>query len=220
MIHSQCPTKVAAAVAKAPYHRLATPCSLILFLTSLRPATPPCVCCVVLIVSIGVRVILNVAEATLAAIVLTRTGQVNEERSARIPALAAVSPNRDRGPWKLDTGQRLQGARRHRTKDLQSRCQTGIVSLEPTVVPQSQSRGLDTPSVPILIVHDRPHGHQRENLNDHSGCTCQTTTTGRFERGEEVEIHIVGDTAPSDGDCECDRESSEECNIERGEEDR
>ena len=52
-------------------------------------------------VSIGVKVIRNAADDRLAATVLIRTGQVREERRARIPALAAVSPNLDRGAWNL-----------------------------------------------------------------------------------------------------------------------
>lgn len=52
-------------------------------------------------VSIGVSVMRKQAEAKLAATVLTSTGQGSEERRARIPALAAVSPNRERGPWNL-----------------------------------------------------------------------------------------------------------------------
>jgi hypothetical protein len=99
--HSQCPTNVAPAVPKAPQNKHEIPCSLIRFLNSRSPATPPCVCCVVLSVSIGVRSIRKVAEARDAAIVLTRTGQVRDSRRAKIPAFAAVSPKRERGPWKL-----------------------------------------------------------------------------------------------------------------------
>jgi hypothetical protein len=74
---------------------------LILSLSSFKPALPPFVCCVVLSVSTGVRIILKHAEATLAATVLTNTGQVNDSKRAIIPALAAVSPNRENGPWNL-----------------------------------------------------------------------------------------------------------------------
>ena len=77
------------------------PFSLILSLSSFNPALPPLVCCVVLSVSTGVRIILKHAEATLAATVLTKTGQVNDSKRAIIPALAAVSPNRENGPWNL-----------------------------------------------------------------------------------------------------------------------
>jgi hypothetical protein len=56
---------------------------------------------VVLRVSIGVRVILNRAEERDAAIVLTRTGQVNVDNRAKIPALAAVSPNLEMGACSL-----------------------------------------------------------------------------------------------------------------------
>lgn len=77
------------------------PFSLILSLSSFKPALPPLVCCVVLSVSTGVRIILKHAEATLAATVLTKTGQVNDSKRAIIPALAAVSPNRENGPWNL-----------------------------------------------------------------------------------------------------------------------
>jgi hypothetical protein len=41
------------------------------------------------------------AEHTLAATVLTRTGQVRDSSNAKMPALAAVSPKRESGPWKL-----------------------------------------------------------------------------------------------------------------------
>lgn len=43
----------------------------------------------------------NQDEQREAATVLTRTGQVNESRRAKIPAFAAVSPKRDRGAWNL-----------------------------------------------------------------------------------------------------------------------
>ena len=101
--HSQCPTKVAAAVASAPYHKQATPRSLTLSLSSFSPPAAPLVCCVVLSVSMGVKTILKHAEATEAAIVLTRTGQVSVASKARMKALAAVSPNRAKGPWNLSS---------------------------------------------------------------------------------------------------------------------
>jgi hypothetical protein len=49
----------------------------------------------------GVNVMRNQDEQREAATVLTRTGQVNESRRAKIPAFAAVSPKRDRGAWNL-----------------------------------------------------------------------------------------------------------------------
>jgi hypothetical protein len=52
-------------------------------------------------VSIGVKSIRRRAAEREAARVLMRTGQVREAVIARIPALAAVSKNRERGPWKL-----------------------------------------------------------------------------------------------------------------------
>lgn len=99
--HLQCPTKVAAAVANAPHHKHCTPFSLILSRSSFSPARPPRVCCVVFSVSIGVKVMRKVAEASEAASVLINTGQVNDSSSASIPALAAVSPNLAKGPWNL-----------------------------------------------------------------------------------------------------------------------
>lgn len=51
--------------------------------------------------SIGVRVIRNVADESETNTVLTSGGHVRESRRAKIPALAAVSPKRERGPWKL-----------------------------------------------------------------------------------------------------------------------
>lgn len=101
MIGLQLPAKVAAAVAKAPHHKQPIPFSLIRSLSNFKPAFPPCVCWVVLRVSIGVRVMRNAAEDRLAATVLIRTGQVRDWSKARIPALAAVSPNLDRGAWNL-----------------------------------------------------------------------------------------------------------------------
>ena len=102
--HSQCPTKVAAAVANAPYHKHPTPFSLILSFNNFKPAFPPLVCWVVFKVSMGVKTIRKQAEATLAAMVLIKTGHVRDESRAIIPALAAVSPNRANGPWNLNTG--------------------------------------------------------------------------------------------------------------------
>jgi hypothetical protein len=52
-------------------------------------------------VSIGVKVIRNAADDRLAATVLIKTGHVRDDKRARIPALAAVSPNLDRGAWNL-----------------------------------------------------------------------------------------------------------------------
>lgn len=97
----QLPTKVAAAVANAPHHRHPIPFSMILSLNSFSPALPPRVCCVVLSVSIGVKVMRKAAEDRLAAIVLMRTGQVKDSSRASIPAFAAVSPKRDKGAWNL-----------------------------------------------------------------------------------------------------------------------
>jgi hypothetical protein len=95
--HVQFPAKVAAAVARAPHHRHPIPFSLILSRKSFNPALPPWVCWVVLSVSMGVNVIRKAAEDRLAAMVLMSTGQVRDSRRARIPALAAVSPNLDNG---------------------------------------------------------------------------------------------------------------------------
>lgn len=62
----------------------------------------PCVWSVVLMVSIGVRSILKQAAASDTKTVFSNSGNVRvypfELRRARIPALAAVSPNRDIGP--------------------------------------------------------------------------------------------------------------------------
>ena len=58
---------------------------------------------VVLTVSTGVKIILKHAAAKLAKTVLTSVGsffiKVLLSKRARIPALAAVSPKRDTGPW-------------------------------------------------------------------------------------------------------------------------
>jgi hypothetical protein len=58
---------------------------------------------VVLTVSIGIKRIRNNAAATLAATVLNPTFKFcvvsNESKNVNIPVLAAVSPNRDSGPW-------------------------------------------------------------------------------------------------------------------------
>jgi hypothetical protein len=43
----------------------------------------------------------NAALAREAATVLIKTGHVSEARRERMKALAAVSPNRARGPWNL-----------------------------------------------------------------------------------------------------------------------
>lgn len=63
----------------------------------------PSVCIVVLTVSTGVKTILNAAAAALAKTVLINDGRFFRypllERSARMPAFAAVSPNRESGPW-------------------------------------------------------------------------------------------------------------------------
>jgi hypothetical protein len=101
MNDSQCPTNVAPAVANAPQNKHEIPCSRILSFSNFKPAKPPCVCCVVLSVSIGVSSMRRRAAEREAARVLMRTGQVREAVIARIPALAAVSKNRERGPWKL-----------------------------------------------------------------------------------------------------------------------
>ncbi len=57
------------------------------------------------------------AEANEAATVLTRTGQVSESSRAKMPALAAVSPKRESGPWKL-------GVRKAASANFQYRCST------------------------------------------------------------------------------------------------
>lgn len=49
----------------------------------------------------GVSTMRNAALEREAAMVLISTGQVREARRERMKALAAVSPNRARGPWKL-----------------------------------------------------------------------------------------------------------------------
>ena len=70
-----------------------------------RIANPgfPCVCKVVFSVSIGVKIILKPAAAREAKIVLTNAGRCFmyefDWSNARIPALAAVSPKRETGPW-------------------------------------------------------------------------------------------------------------------------
>ena len=101
LLHSQCPTNVAAAVANAPHHKHTTPSFPILSLSNFQPASPPRVCCVVFKVSMGVRIIRNAALDKEAATVLISTGQVREARRERMKALAAVSPNRASGPWNL-----------------------------------------------------------------------------------------------------------------------
>lgn len=50
--------------------------------------------------SIGVSVMRNVALAALAKTVFTRTGRSTLSSRAMMPALAAVSPKRESGPWK------------------------------------------------------------------------------------------------------------------------
>ena len=67
-----------------------------------KPAFPS-VCIVVLTVSIGVKIIRKQAAATAANMVLTRLGNCLmyefDCRSARMPTFAAVSKNRETGPW-------------------------------------------------------------------------------------------------------------------------
>ena len=96
------PTKLATAVATAPHHKLPRPYAL---MRSLKIPTPclPCVCMVVLSVSIGTRIILKSAPAIDAKTVFNGEGSLFkkglEDRSARIPTFAAVSPKRAIGPW-------------------------------------------------------------------------------------------------------------------------
>ena len=62
----------------------------------------PSVCIVVLTVSTGVRIIRKAAAAKLAKTVFTSAGsffmKLFDSRRASMPALAAVSPNRETGP--------------------------------------------------------------------------------------------------------------------------
>jgi hypothetical protein len=59
---------------------------------------------VVLTVSIGINRILNAAAENEANRVFTPTGieavEEDESKRARAPAFAAVSPKRERGPWR------------------------------------------------------------------------------------------------------------------------
>lgn len=110
---------MAAAVARAPHHKLVIPYTLIcrrhnvtldagvskerhtLFLSSFNPGFPS-VWSVVLRVSMGVKMVLNAAAQSETKIVLIgdQSFFMNgfESRRASIPAFAAVSPKRATGP--------------------------------------------------------------------------------------------------------------------------
>lgn len=69
----------------------------------------------------------------------------------------------------------------------------------------------------VLIIHNGPNGHQKQDLEDHGGGTAQAATQRAFQRATKVEIDVVGfepsfdekaDKGFACNDCQCPPEET------------
>ena len=108
---------------------------------------------------------------------------------------------------------------RCKVKYSHGRTESGVISLETSIVPQFLRGLFEASTVSVLIVHNRPQWHQGQDLDDHCCCSGNTATSSRFECSDEIKVELVRHASTGERESEGNGQTGEEGSVEGREED-